>query len=68
MQDSQIVNQGGSGKVDQAKLRKLVDGWGKLQERDRAQAIQELTRGMSSRHREAIENYFRNLADASKRK
>ena len=68
MQDSQIANNGGKGTVDQAKLRKMVDGWGKLQERDRARALQDLTRGMSSAHREAIENYFRNLADASKRR
>jgi hypothetical protein len=65
MQDSNIAQNGGTGRVDQAKLRKLIDGWGKLQERDRAKAIQDLTRGMSARHREAIENYFRNLAEAS---
>jgi hypothetical protein len=67
-QDSDIANNGGTGRVDQAKLRKLVEGWGKLQERDRAKAIQDLTRGMSPRHREAIENYFRNLAEATTRR
>jgi len=30
--------------------------------REQARALQELTQGMSARHREAIENYFRNLA------
>jgi len=68
MQDSRIANNGGAGHVDQAKLRRLVDGWGKMQERDRARAVQDLTRGMSLRHREAIENYFRNLAEASNRR
>jgi hypothetical protein len=68
MQDSRIANNGGAGHVDQAKLRKLVDGWGKLQERDRERAIQNLTRGMSARHREAIENYFRNLAEATSKR
>jgi len=36
--------------------------------RERIQALQELTQGMSARHREAIENYFRNLADNNPRK
>jgi hypothetical protein len=66
MQDSNIANNGGSGRVDPIKMRKLVDGWGKLPERERAQALQELTRGMSARHREAIENYFRNLAQGQR--
>ena len=43
-------------------MRKLMEGWGKMQRRDREKALQELTREMSPRHREAIENYFRNLA------
>jgi len=68
MQDSRIANNGGAGHVDQAKLRRLIDGWGKMQERDRVRAVQDLTRGMSLRHREAIENYFRNLAEASTRR
>ncbi len=62
MQDSQIANNGGTGRVDPVKMKKLVDGWGKMQPRDQAKAIQDLTRGMSAKHREAIENYFRNLA------
>jgi hypothetical protein len=68
MQDSRIAQNGGAGHVDQAKLRRLVDGWGRMQERERARAVQDLTRGMSQRHREAIENYFRNLAEASNRR
>jgi hypothetical protein len=68
MQDSRIANNGGSGRVDQAKLRKLMEGWGQLPERARAQAIQDLTRNLSPRHREAIENYFRNLAEASSKR
>jgi len=38
-----------------------------MQRRDREQALQELTRGMSARHREAIENYFRNLAQVPRK-
>ena len=67
MPDSQIANNGGTGRVDPAKMRKLIQGWGKMQRRDRQQALQELTRGMSARHREAIENYFRNLAQAPRK-
>jgi len=67
MQDSQIANNGGKGTVDVAKLRKLQESWGKLPPREQAKALQELTRGMSPKHREAIENYFRNLAQANKK-
>jgi hypothetical protein len=67
MQDSQIANQGGSGRVDPVKMRKLVEEWGRMPPREQARALQELTQGMSARHREAIENYFRNLALGAKR-
>ena len=67
MPDSTIVNQGGSGRVDPIKFRKLLDGWGRMQPREQARAVQELTRGMSPRHREAIENYFRNLAQGNRK-
>ncbi len=67
MKDSQIANNGGSGDVNQAKLRKLAKGWGNLPERERTQILQELTRGLSSRHREAIENYFRRIAEGERR-
>lgn len=62
MPDSNIANNGGRGTVDQAKMKKLAGQWGQLPPREQARALQELTRGMSQRHREAIENYFRNLA------
>ncbi|MCS7045294.1 MAG: hypothetical protein NZO58_02950 [Gemmataceae bacterium] len=65
---SGIVNQGGTGMIDQAKLKKLMENWGSLPPRERTQALQELTQGMSQRHREAIENYFRNLANTQTRR
>jgi len=68
MPDSNIAKNGGTGVVDQAKLRKLVEQWGNLPPREQARALQDLTQGMSPRHREAIENYFRNLAVAQSRK
>jgi len=61
-----IVNQGGSGQVQQQRFNRTVEQWGSLPEHKRAEAIQELTRGLSPRHREAIEAYFRNLANNSK--
>jgi hypothetical protein len=65
MQDSTIVNAGGTGRVDPTKMKKLVSEWGRMPPREQARALQELTQGMSARYREAIENYFRNLALAS---
>jgi hypothetical protein len=65
---SGIANNGGPGRVDQAKLRNLQENWGNLPERDRVRALQDLTRGLSPIHREAIENYFRNIAQGSSRR
>jgi len=53
--------------VDAKKLKNLVENWGKLPPREQARALQELTQGMSPRHREAIENYLRNIATAQRR-
>jgi hypothetical protein len=55
---------GGTGNVDPAKLSKLVQEWGRLPPRQQQEALQSLTQGLSPRHREAIENYFRNLTTA----
>lgn len=54
--------------MDSAKVKKLMDQWGSLPPREQARALQELTQGMSQRHREAIENYFRNLAQNQSRR
>jgi len=54
-----------TGAVETAKFRKLVDNWGNLPPSEQRRALQELTNGMSPRHREAIENYFRNLTNPS---
>ena len=48
--------------VDPLKVNKLRQEWGRLPPVEQQRALQELTNGMSPRHREAIENYFRNLA------
>ena len=62
------MKQGGPGYVDVARMKKLMENWGTLPPREQARALQELTQGMSQRHREAIENYFRNLANSQTRR
>jgi hypothetical protein len=64
--DSQVGGATGPGQIDQAKLRQLAQGWGQLPEVERTRVIQQLTRGMSSKHREAIINYFKNVANSQK--
>jgi hypothetical protein len=62
MPDSQIANNGGKGTVDQLKIKKLdVEGWAKLPPAERTRVLQDLTRGMSARNREAIEAYFNRI-------
>jgi hypothetical protein len=71
MPDSRIANNGGSGRVDQRRIQKLAEGWGKMNEAQRAQAMQEvsdLTRGLSLAHQEAMREYFRRLVDESLRR
>lgn len=67
-QDSNIQNDGGTGQVNKVKFKNLTERWNSLPPRERTAALQELTQGMSSRHREAIENYFRRLAEAQIKK
>jgi hypothetical protein len=57
-----------TGNLDQAKFKKLVADWGRLPPREQQRALQELTNGMSARHREAIENYFKALNNPSFKK
>ena len=62
--DDYINGVGGPGHVDQKKFRELAENWGKLPDKERAKAMLDLTRDMPARHRELIENYFKNLARA----
>ena len=64
MKDSNIANNGGPGNVDQKRLKSLAESWGKLPEKERAQAMAELTKDMPPRYRQVIENYFKDLAKA----
>ena len=62
MKDSQIARTSGPGRVDPKKLENLAQNWGKLPEKERAQAMQDLTRDMPAKYREVVENYFKKLA------
>jgi hypothetical protein len=62
MRDSNIATNSGPGNIDQKRLRGLAQQWGKLPEKERAQAMQDLIKDMPARHREIIETYFRKLA------
>jgi hypothetical protein len=62
MQDSQIAGASGPGNVDAKRLKGLAEAWGKMPEKDRAKALQEIIKDMPPRHREITENYFKKLA------
>ena len=52
--------------MDEKKLRELAEIWGKLPEKERANAMMELTNDLPPRYREIIENYAKSLARAKK--
>jgi hypothetical protein len=62
MPDSRLANNSGPGKVDPKKLEALAKRWGQLPEKERAAAMQDLTRELPPKYREVIETYFRKLA------
>jgi hypothetical protein len=64
MRDSNVAKNSGPGNVDPKRLRGMAEQWGKLPEKERAQAMQDLIREMPARHREVIENYFKKLAQS----
>jgi len=62
--DSYGGKNSGPGAVDQKKLDQLRRDWGKLPEKEQAEAVQILTREMPPKYREIIETYFRKLASS----
>jgi len=62
MKDSRIGGLSGPGNVDPKRLEKVAKDWGNMPEKERAKAMQELTRDMPPKYREVIESYFRKLA------
>ena len=49
------------GEVDAKRVKEYAAIWGNLPPKERAKAMVELTRGLPSRYRNAIETYFKNL-------
>jgi len=64
MQDSKIATLPGTGVVSPKKLAKLADAWGKLPEKERAKQLKALTRDLPPQHRDLIERYFKQIAEA----
>jgi hypothetical protein len=52
----------GEGKVERRTFSR-TDPWGNLPEKEREKAIQDLGRQFPARYRDAVEQYFRKLAD-----
>jgi tetratricopeptide (TPR) repeat protein len=61
--DSTGGNGSGPGNVDPRKLKELSKNWGRLSEKDRAEALEEIGREMPPRYREVVEKYFKKLGD-----
>jgi ribosomal protein S21 len=68
MQDSNIATNGGPGAVDSKKFKRIVEKWGTLPERERRAYVQELTTGLSDKHRQAIYNYFKRLSESQRKR
>ena len=62
MRDSQIGKNSGPGNLNPKRFETYAKGWGQLPPKERAKAMQEMTRDMPSKYREVIESYFRKLA------
>jgi len=60
--DSYGGNGSGPGQVDPKKFREMTQVWGTLPEKERAKALQYLTRELPPKYKELIENYFKKLA------
>jgi len=67
MQDSNIANNSGSGTVIPKKYRKVAQKFIQMPEKERRRLIQEMTRGMSDKHAQAIQTYFKRIAEQHRR-
>jgi hypothetical protein len=55
----------GTGQVDSAKVKEVAELWGKLPEKERAQAMRDLTRNLPAKDRAVIEAYLKELQKRS---
>jgi hypothetical protein len=66
--DTQGGTANGKGDVDSKKVKEIAEVWGKLPEKERAQALRELIRTMPAKDRAVIEAYFKELQKKSSSK
>jgi hypothetical protein len=67
MPDSNIANNTGSGTAIPKKFKKVAQKFIQMPEKERRRLIQEMTRGMSDKHAQAIQTYFKRIAEQAKR-
>jgi len=61
-EDSKIMDGGGLGEVERKKFEKLAKQWGKLPEKERVAALEQLRSSLPPKYREAIQGYFKRMA------
>lgn len=59
--DTHNQNEKGTGEATKKKIKEIADVWGKLPPKERATAIRELTKKMSSKDKAIIERYLKEL-------
>jgi hypothetical protein len=64
-QDSMPGGPSGSGDVDNKKAKEIAEIWGKLPDRDRAQAMRDLAARAPAKYRETLELYFKKLNESA---
>ena len=65
MEESKPAGGSGQGDVDTKKAKEIADVWGKLPDRERAQAMRDLASRAPAKYRETLEIYFKRLNDAA---
>jgi hypothetical protein len=63
-QDSVGGTNSGPGNVDMKELKNKIEAWGKLPEKERAQAMADLIKSMPVENRDKIEKYFKRVAQS----
>jgi hypothetical protein len=63
MRDSNPAQNGGPGQVDRKRFKELAQRWGSMSEKERRRILQDLTRGMSDKNAQAIQEYFKRIID-----
>jgi hypothetical protein len=65
MDDTRGGTANGTGQVNEKKVKEIAEVWGKLPEKERAQAMRDLVRGMPAKDRAVIEAYLKELQKRS---